>query len=44
VVDRAAAPDNVTVAAEPLTFPEMPYVVVVGVPDELCGTKSTSTQ
>jgi hypothetical protein len=27
VVDRAVAPDNATVAADPLTFPEMLYVV-----------------
>jgi hypothetical protein len=31
VVERDAAPDNVTVADDPLTLPEMLYVVGVGV-------------
>jgi hypothetical protein len=42
VVDCDSAPDKVTVAADPVTVPEMLYVVGVGV--VVVGLNITSTQ
>jgi hypothetical protein len=42
-VEPVLAPERLTVAADPLTCPEIPYVPVDGV-DEVPGTKTRSTQ
>jgi hypothetical protein len=44
VVERDAAPDNVRVADEPLTLPEILYVVGVGVGVVVLELKIKSTQ
>jgi hypothetical protein len=43
LVDREAAPDKVKVAGDPLTTPEIVYVLLL-VPPVLVALKSTSTQ
>jgi hypothetical protein len=44
VVDREVAPDKVNVAAEPLTPPEMVYVMDGFGVGAVAGLKTTSTQ